>query len=659
MRVRIAALLSLGVLLAGPAAAQQYRSVLRGTVFNPDNTPAAGMSFRITSEQTGESRRFVSDPEGRYVLAGLLPGTYRIDGEDERSRGFAVRTSLSVNQELDLHLRLGVVPISVSADVRSTFLPIDRHSPAVTTRLDGDFLRRLPLDGRNLQDVVLLAPGVAPGSTGLTVNGTSDQSTAYLVDGIYDIDPRSGMPIARVPIDAISELEVRTSTYDASFGRTLGGQVNAITRSGSNRPGGGAFGFLQPDGDTSQLGVLGGGPLVVDRTYVFGTYQHTSREDTFTNDEGHLLTGRLDHILQPRSRITARYGFDRGVPFDRTGHNLGLAVHTVPSSSITNETRAGVSRLGLSDRAGDFPGAESTAYQFANATTWSTGAHLVTAGAEWFGSSNESGSSGPAANTWALLVQDEWRVLPSVAVSAGIRYDGISPEPDLDVKNRISPRVGFAWTVNSEAQTVVRGGYGVYQQSILVEQVADGWSLGAQRQIGRSRAFEVAYVGTRVEDLFGRPGTTRYDALQMRLQQRSDSGITALAAYTYGKWTEDPNDGAESLRAALDSRHRLTTAFVASLPFGEERRWFSTGLGAMILRDMELSGVFTLQSGRPVPGLFDEQGPGHRNVDVAVLKNVAMRDRGVLQLRLETFNLTNRENWGRGRRYQLGARFDF
>ncbi len=615
--------------------------------------------MRITTEDTGESRRFVSDGDGRYVLAGLLPGTYRISGDDDRSRGFAVRTQLSVHQDLELDLRLGVVAMTAAADVRDIFVPIDRHTAALTTRINGDFLLRLPLDGRNLLDGVLFAPGVAPGASGVTINGSFEQFTGYLLDGIYDIASGVGISVARPQIDAIREMEVRTSNLDASFGRTAGGQVNIITRSGTNRAAAGAFGFLQPDEDASQLGGSAGGPLRVDQTFAFGAYQHTRQDEALVKRDGHLLTGRVDHIAHRSSRLAARYGLDAGAAFDRRGHNLGGSFHSVPSTSITNDVRAGFSRLTFGDLPDRVPSAESTAYQVANATTWSSGPHIVTAGAEWYGFSR-GGDGERMSSSWALFVQDEWRTFPSISLSGGLRLDAIALQPDLERENSLSPRLGVAWAVDREARTVVRGGFGVHRQSEAIQNVVpriDGWSLSMQRQIGRSRAFEAAYVASRGENLFG---STRYDALQLELEQRSEDGISALASYTYGEWTEDlAASSSKPVRVPLDSRHRLSMAFAAALPFGEERRWFSKGVTATVFRDMELTGVFTLQTGPPISDPPDLQGPSHRNIDIGILKNVVLRDRRTLQFRLETFNLTDRVNWLRGRRYQLGARFLF
>ncbi|HJR61389.1 MAG TPA: TonB-dependent receptor [Vicinamibacterales bacterium] len=666
MLVRTIGLLSLAALMAAPVSAQQYRARLRGTVVDPAGAPAPGIPLRMVSESTGESRVFTSDDNGRYTVTGLLPGTYRIAADDERYRTFAVRTSLSVNQDLELDLRLGIVPISVGADLRPAAVPIDRHSPALTTRVDPSLITKLPLDGRNYLDLALLAPGVMPGFQALASNGTSDLSTGYLLDGIYDIEARLGRPAARPALDAISELEVRTSTYDVSFGRAAGAQVNVVTKSGTNRAAGGAFAFVQSDGDRSQLGGFAGGPLAENRTFLFGNYQHSRAGDAAGTDEGgHLLGGRLDHIFNGSSRITARYGLDDGGAFDRRGQNVGVSFHHVPASAVTNELRFGVARVDVGDLT-DVIGVESQSFQLANMAMWSKGQHLVSAGAEWY--RLERGLVADSAGSWGLFVHDDWQALPAVSLSAGVRYDRAfrpeSPAPppeETDAGDTFSPRFGVAWTVDPAGQTLVRGGYGVHHDYDLIRpdlRRVDHWTASVLRRIGYARTVEAAYVATRGSDVAGDFGTSRYDAMQLKLDQRSESGNTVFASYTYGKWTEELGD-ADRVPSPLDARHRLTLAFIAALPFGVERRWFSEGVAATILGGLELSGAYTLQSGYPDADIPGEEGADHRSLDLALLKNLDLGDRRGLQLRIETFNLTDRTNRQRGRRYQFGGRFLF
>jgi hypothetical protein len=245
----------------------------------------------------------------------------------------------------------------------------------------------------------------------------------------------------------------------------------------------------------------------------------------------------------------------------------------------------------------------------------------------------------------------------------GARFDHVAGDDSEESDNGVSPRLGFAWTIDQTGRTVVRGGYGLTRNhTILDRAVSDvnAWRIGVQRQVGRSRAIEAAYVATRGEDVEALDRNSRYDAVQLQFEQRSETGLTTLVSYTYGKWTESFGDDDDDVRSPLDSKHRLVAAFVEALPFGKDGRWFTDGLAARILGDLELSGVFTLQTGRPGFLLADGQGASHRNLDAALIKSVPLAQRRRVEVRAEIFNLRNRENpLGPERRYQLGGRFLF
>jgi hypothetical protein len=646
--------------MAAPAAAQEYLANLRGTVWNPDGSPAVGVPLTIVNESSGETRRVASDSGGRYAVAGLLPGTYRIEATDSGNAGFSIRTRVSVSQNHELDLKLGAVPITADADVRPTFIPID-GSPVPTTRLEGEFITRLPFDGRNFLDAVLLAPGTVPGLTAIASDGMSDLFTAYVIDGIYDVDPRTGAPAVRPQLDSIAELEVRPFSLHTSFGRTAGAQINVVTKSGTNEWRGGALGFFRSDSDRAQLGGFAGGPLARSGTFFFGNYEFADDDEELAGDgPSQVLSLRVDHILRGSARIAGRYSLDDGGFFDRRGQNAGLSVHAV-RGSITSESRAALSRVAFGEESGlaDFSGAET--YQLGNVTTVPYAGHQFTGGAEWYGVRRGIHSDGLAASVWGLFLQDDFRALPSVSLTLGARFDRADARDSDETESGFSPRGGFAWTLDDQAQTIVRAGYGLLRNYTIFDASApsvDAWSIGVQRLIGRARSVQAAYIATRGDDIAGEDATSRYDALQFGFEQRSDVGITTVTSYTVGKWTESFDQSSESVRSALDSRHRLSVAFAAGLPFGKDRRWFSDGIPAAILGDMEVTGVFTVQTGRP--DFSPDGGASHRNLDGAILKNIPLGDRRTLQLRAETFNLTDRTApTQRSRRYQVGGRLIF
>ena len=297
------------ILPAAEALAQSQRAAVRGTVLDPAGAPAGKIELRFISEATGEVRRVTSDAEGRYVAAELEPGAYRIEVEGGQYRTFSARVELAVRQELRLDLPLALATASTAVDVRGMFLPVEQDSPALTTRLDNKLVTELPLDGRNFLELSLLAPGTAPAPQGsassvrgdfaFAVNGAREDFTNYLLDGIYNVDPKLGTVGVRPPVDAIREFEVRTSTYDATFGRNGGGQVNIVTRSGSNRMSGAAYEFFRggmlgarnffapeiedaPEYNRNQFGGALGGPVVKDRTFFFVDYERTRLREGIT-----------------------------------------------------------------------------------------------------------------------------------------------------------------------------------------------------------------------------------------------------------------------------------------------------------------------------------------------------------------------------------------
>jgi carboxypeptidase family protein/TonB-dependent receptor-like protein len=653
-------LLSLSVLLAAPVAAQEYRSNLHGTIWNPDGSPAARTTLVVVSESTGETRRVTSDADGHYAVTGLLPGVYTIQASGSGRTEFSIRTNVSISQDRELNLRPGLVPITAEADVRPTFIPVDR-SPLLPIRMSGSFITRLPLDGRNLLDVALLAPGTAPGAFAIASNGMPDLFTGYLVDGIYDIDPRVGMPAVRPQLDSIDEMEVRSFPLGSSFGRTAGAPINVVTKSGTNELHGGALAFFRSDANRAQLGGFAGGPIAPDRTFFFGNYEFSDDEGDASGDSpSHLAAGRLDQIVGGSAHIAARYALDEDGVLDRTGQNGGVSFHAT-RGSLGNETRAGLSRISYGEASllAELSGAQT--YQLSNVTTVPLGGHLLSGGAEWYGARGLE--SDHLATVWGLFLQDDFRALPSLSVTLGARFDRAAAADADESDSGVSPRVGVAWAADREGQTVVRAGYGLARNYAIFEGVtpgADEWRIGIQRQMGRSRSIEAAYVASRGEDFAEGDLTSHYDALQVQFEQRSETGLTTLTSYTYGEWTQSFGDRDDRLRSPFDSRHRLVSALAQRLPFGKDGRWFTKGTAATVFGEMELTGVFTFQSGRPLFFRSSGQSDSHRALDGALIKTVRFGERHRLLLRAEVFNLMNRDNpLGPGRRYQLGGRLLF
>src|ERR1019366_3566038 len=208
--------------------------------------------------------------------------------------------TLEVDQDIRLEIVLQVGADSV--DVTAAPALLRQDSSALGGVIENRLIVGLPLDGRNFYELSLLLPGVVPpaqGSAGsvrgaftINVNGAREDSNDFLLDGAYNGDPKLNGIGVTSPVDAIREFEVATSTYDTSFGRNAGGQINVVTRSGGNQLHGTVYEFFRngamddknyfapsdqpaPKYQRNQFGGVLGGPIKKNRTFFFMDYEGT------------------------------------------------------------------------------------------------------------------------------------------------------------------------------------------------------------------------------------------------------------------------------------------------------------------------------------------------------------------------------------------------
>ena len=657
MFARMLLLLSFCVAAAAPCAAQQHRSIVRGTVLGPDRTPLANVAMRAIREDTGDTRRFVSDATGTFTLVQVEPGSYRVVSDDERFKSFLARFYVGINDDIDIRLPLTVGSISSDVDYRTFVLEIEKASPALRTRLRGDFLTQLPFDGRSLFDALVLAPRVAGTPSGPYAEGILPAT--YTLDGFLNIGALNGAPAVRPQLESVESFEAGVPFFDA---RVSGGgpHVNVLTRAGTNRLSGGAFGFVQTGRGRQQIGTFAGGPLARNRTFVFGDVAFTR----FSDDIPLRSTGtdaglRLDHNFSDAAAVTARYAVSDGIYREQQGQMFGTAVrHSVASGS--NDVRFDASTSGADEEIG-LP--DATRFRVADTFAWALGRHALDLGGEWQRIDVEGFDR--AGHVASAIVQDHWRAGPTLTVQAGLRVERIDPVLDAaESDTHVLPRLGVAWQPLDWSDTLVRGAYGRFAETraaLAGAPAIDQWSIGAARQWGRTRTIEVAYEGARLPDV------SRFNGLVVELEQRSDVGLTGHLAYTVG--ATDFDDAFDPVEGAAGTHHELTGAFTWWLPFGDERLLFSDGLLRDVFGNMQLTGIFALQNLRIDPQT-GRRGD-FKSLDLAILKDIGIAGR-TLQLRFETFNTLNRPNAREffypdllsvpstndpGRRYQVGLRF--
>lgn len=300
------ALLSLGIGLLVPSRshAQVAGATLSGTVKDASGAILPGAQISITNVATGVVRRVTSDGSGLYVAPNLLPGTYQVNAS---AQGFStqlirgVLLTVGAQKLLDINMQPGQVTQEV--EVKADIAQVDLSSATITGEVNQTTVQQMPLNGRSWTDLALLQPGVvgveshisgdlARGfGSQVTVSGSRPQSNNYRIDGISINDYSNGGPGSilggNLGVDAIHEFSVMTTNYSAEYGKTAGGVVNAITRSGTNTFHGAAYEFLRNSAldaknyfdqtrlpfKRNQFGLAAGGPLKKDRSFIFGDYE--------------------------------------------------------------------------------------------------------------------------------------------------------------------------------------------------------------------------------------------------------------------------------------------------------------------------------------------------------------------------------------------------
>lgn len=305
--ISIATLLLLS--LQSVAYGQNHRASIRGTIDDASQSRLSRVPIKLVLIDSGEERTTTSSDSGEFAISALAPGSYRLEVEQTGYKKYIESVTLKVNQELRVDVSLEVGPLAEQVVVTAPQAPLKKDSPAIGTVIENRQITQLPLDGRNFLDLSLLVPGAvpaAPGSAGsvrgdfaFSVNGQREDSNSFLLDGVYNIDPKLNTFGVKPPVDAIREFEMLTSTYDASFGRNAGAQVNVVLKSGSNAYHGTAYEFFRnavldarnffapadqkdPRYQRNQFGFSFGGPVVKNKTFFFTDYEGTRIREGIT-----------------------------------------------------------------------------------------------------------------------------------------------------------------------------------------------------------------------------------------------------------------------------------------------------------------------------------------------------------------------------------------
>ncbi len=303
--------------LVGRTLAQMETATLSGTVTDPTGAVVAGAEVHAVRIDTGTSYVSTTNTSGRYLIVGLQPGHFRIFVTKQGFKQIELTdVTLNVQDTVSRNFSLEVGAASETVTVRADDLHINTSDGTVSTVVDRQFAENLPLNGRSFQTLIELTPGVVLtvsnqfDSGQFSVNGQRASSNYWTVDGVsanFGVSPLNsaggglagslgsfsaqGGTNSLVSVDALQEFRIQTSTYAPEFGRTPGGQISIVTRSGANQFHGTAFEYLRndvldandwfadsrglrkPPERQSDFGGTFSGPIFKNRTFFFFSYE--------------------------------------------------------------------------------------------------------------------------------------------------------------------------------------------------------------------------------------------------------------------------------------------------------------------------------------------------------------------------------------------------
>jgi outer membrane receptor protein involved in Fe transport len=368
-----------GLVLPATALAQGNVGTIDGRVLDQSKAAVPGATVTAKNVATGLTRTGVVSPTGTYRLTALPAGTYEVTAT---LTGFSTQVTKDVpvrvteTTTVDFSMKLGAVTETIEVVAESPM--VQATTSDVGQVITQKMVENIPLNGRKFQDLSLLVPGTRPSNYydptksevgGISYGGLTGRSVSINVDGGDNNDGVVKGLLQQFSNDAIQEYKVTTERYSAEYGRSVGGVVNVITKSGTNAFQGSAFIFARnqalnartyfekqtdspkPDFSQQQFGGTFGGPIQKDKAHFFVSYEGNRRDqyDTiFTNgvlpdEEGqikkpfrnHLLAAKLNFELSPKNSVVVRYALeDNNRKNDFTGGNAISSVAATNTNTI-------------------------------------------------------------------------------------------------------------------------------------------------------------------------------------------------------------------------------------------------------------------------------------------------------------------------------------
>jgi hypothetical protein len=301
--------------LSAAGHAQVAGATLTGTISDGSGAVIPNVQISVQNTATGVATHVATNSAGFYTAPNLIPGPYQVTMQAQGFRS-EKRTALTltVGEERVINVAMSIGEASQTITVSGEAPAVDLSTATIGGTVGENEVRELPLNGRDWTTLAVLQPGVnsvssiqsassvtsfSRGNRGLgfqmSISGARPQLNDYRIDGITVNDYSNGGPGSvqggALGVDAIQEFSVLTSNYTAEYGRTAGGVINAVTRSGTNKFHGTVFEFLRnsaldaanffdnftgspkPPFRQNQFGAAGGAPIRKDKTFFFADYE--------------------------------------------------------------------------------------------------------------------------------------------------------------------------------------------------------------------------------------------------------------------------------------------------------------------------------------------------------------------------------------------------
>jgi carboxypeptidase family protein len=364
--------------LALSAFAQVEFGQFTGGVFDPTGAAVANAKVTVTNPGTDQTFKATTNSSGNYTVREVPPGVYRITVEAAGFKSVSnngVTANAGTISHVDFKMQIGKA--SEVVEVTAEAAAVNTEDSKLSTTVTATQIANLPLNGRNVYDLIQLAPG-AVNVTGVdfenghntVVNGVREDFNGFMINGISNKDLSGG--VVNVPIeDTVAEFQQLELNVSAQYGSSAGSINNLVTKSGTNAIHGSAWDYLRNDAldanefflnqtgtarpplHFNQAGLTVGGPIIKDKLFFFGSYQHdhfisSGTPQTLTVESAAWreavtsaaqLPGAYDSVASLLYSPSNKGGFPPAIPGNPNSANaVTLASYVTPGVTLSNPT---------------------------------------------------------------------------------------------------------------------------------------------------------------------------------------------------------------------------------------------------------------------------------------------------------------------------------